>query len=524
MATHIRQRSSMSRVMQPLPLPPRGSDESSLFSRSTYDVRSGDVTLPPSPPLITWDPDSARSSPVEEKKPAPRLLSTTLAQNAPLIWRSPPEGKGGGRTARWPISTVLLVAASLCFVVVVFCALPSAPLRESTTFVSRLHTSSPKQACNPYAADGDLQVDFADPDRNRWQPRDPNCAAPPNLFARLRFLNERYQRETIAPTEFDWLRGKTVLLIGDSVSREHIENFCQLMGEDAEVIRPSHKWAPAPSRQRASSRLVLQDGRRGSRLSPRSGNAFRDAGRPRMCYIPHFDFLLLSVLHYGFSQDEHWALSQHPQYTAPGNLEHRIADVIRPLLANIRADGRPTAPDYIEFAPGTWDLARWAEQDVAAQRDSNEPLSPERLTWFRHRLTAVANRIQAAFPSAATKVYRTMYFPLDQDAEIDYFSDKTTSRSSSSNASTSGAPYFAHERVEQINSVIHSKAHHGSAESASSDMVYEAPGSGFRVSEFGNILKGYPPHQTDRLHGEPVPGGYLHANMLLYELQQAHAR
>lgn len=102
-------------------------------------------------------------------------------------------------------------------------------------------------------------------------------------------------------------------------------------------------------------------------------------------------------------------------------LERRISDVIKPLLSNIRADGRPSAPDYIEFAPGTWDLARWAEQDLAAQRDTNEPLSPDRLAWFRNRLAATGNRLQAAFPTATTKIWRTMYFPVDQEAEIDYF-------------------------------------------------------------------------------------------------------
>ena len=93
---------------------------------------------------------------------------------------------------------------------------------------------------------------------------------------------------------------------------------------------------------------------------------------------------LLSVLHYGFGQDEYWSTRQNPQYTAPEVLKRRIADVIKPLLSNIRADGRPNAPDYVEFAPGTWDLARWAEQDMAAQRNTNEPLSPDRLAWFRN--------------------------------------------------------------------------------------------------------------------------------------------
>ncbi|KAG0664654.1 hypothetical protein C6P46_001250 [Rhodotorula mucilaginosa] len=384
--THLRQRSSVSRLAQLPPVSPASSVEDSPPACATYDERTGDVTLPPSPPLMAWDLDASikKLNGGERKRPAPRLLSTTLAEKAPLMWRTPPKG-GAYVPAKSLRATLVLGVASLCLTIVILCALPSAnrPAQEPAGFVSRLYTAGSTPPCHPYAAEGELQVDLSDPDQNRWRPHDPKCQ-PPNLFARLRFLNERYQRETIAPTEFDWLRGKTVLLIGDAASREQVENFCALMGEDSEVIRPTHKWAPASGRSRTSSRAKVAEGQQANRLSPRSSNAYRDAGRPRMCYVPHFNLLLLSVLHYGFGQDEYWSTRQNPQYTAPEVLKRRIADVIKPLLSNIRADGRPNAPDYVEFAPGTWDLARWAEQDMAAQRNTNEPLSPDRLAWFRN--------------------------------------------------------------------------------------------------------------------------------------------
>ncbi|GAA5870798.1 hypothetical protein JCM3774_001680 [Rhodotorula dairenensis] len=503
--THLRQRSSVSRLARSLPHPSRTSSDD--------DLSLGDVTLPPSPPLMGWDLDNPAGTVSVAKKRAPKLLSTTLAEKAPLVWRTPP--KGYPATEPKSLATlVMLGVTSLGLIAVILSALPSAPTRGSADVFYAGDSSAP---CHPYSADGVLQVDLADPDRNRWHPRDPHCQAP-NLFARLRFLNERYQRETVPATEFDWLRGKTVLLIGDAASREQVENFCALMGEDPEVIRPEHKWAPSSGRARSTSRAAAARGQRGHRLSPRSGSAVRDAGRPRSCYIPHVDLLLLSVPHYGFSQDEYWATGRHPQFTAPAELEQRISDVIKPLVSNIRRDGRPTAPDYIEFAPGAWDLARWAEQDTAAQQDSDSPLAPDRLAWFRHRLGATANRIQSAFPNARTKIWRTMYFPLDQDAETDYFFDKTSPRSVPRNAT---APYFAYQRIDQINSILRSQA--STRVGSRSTTEYEAPGAGFRVSEFGNVLKGHPPHQTDRLHGEPIPGSYVWADMMLYELRQAFA-
>lgn len=176
----------------------------------------------------------------------------------------------------------------------------------------------------------------------------------------------------------------------------------------------------AEVKQRVPRRWPAEDVLRPSFRSPREYYT-RTWWRFFNTVDPNPRLQLLSVLHYGFGQDEYWSTRQNPQYTAPEVLERRISDVIKPLLSNIRADGRPNAPDYVEFAPGTWDLARWAEQDVAAQRNTNEPLSPDRLAWFRNRLAATGNRLQAAFLTASTKIWRTMYFPFDHKAEIDYF-------------------------------------------------------------------------------------------------------
>lgn len=94
--------------------------------------------------------------------------------------------------------------------------------------------------------------------------------------------------------------------------------------------------------------------------------------------------------------------------------------------------------------------------------------------------------------------------------------DKTSPRSLPSNAT---APYFSYRRIDQVNSILRSQA--STRVGATPTAEYEAPGSGFRVSEFGNVLKGYPPHQTDRLHGEPIPASYVWADIMLYELRHA---
>lgn len=132
---------------------------------------------------------------------------------------------------------------------------------------------------------------------------------------------------------------------------------------------------------------------------------------------------LVSVFHFGLDQEDYWRDSpmRMPQYESPGMFEHRLHDSIQPLVENIRADGRRTAPDYVEVSSGMWDLARWAEQDLAAGRSTTDELSKDRVTWYRFRVGQVMERVRSAFPQAKSHVWRTMHYPTDQVAEQDYF-------------------------------------------------------------------------------------------------------
>lgn len=159
-----------------------------------------------------------------------------------------------------------------------------------------------KSSCDPYSSFGTLQVDPNDADRNRWIPFDPTCQ-PPNYLAKLRDYT-LHPDSNVKASEFSWLYNKTALLIGDSISREHVENFCQLMGEESEVIRPNHRWAagPAPMRapikaQHSIERPHRLNGKRGYRV-------VRDASRPRVCYIPKFDFLVSSLPAITFTRND----------------------------------------------------------------------------------------------------------------------------------------------------------------------------------------------------------------------------
>lgn len=151
---------------------------------------------------------------------------------------------------------------------------------STTSIMNRIRSTAP--SCDPYSSFGSLNVDTSDPDKNQWVPFDPQCS-PPSFLSKLR--NED------TDTDFSWLNNRTALVIGDAISREHVENFCQLMGEESEVIRATHKWAQSPKPMRAATKAAHSVDRP-KRLDGRGYRVVRDASRPRLCYIPKYDFLV----------------------------------------------------------------------------------------------------------------------------------------------------------------------------------------------------------------------------------------
>ncbi|GAA5939395.1 uncharacterized protein JCM15063_004510 [Sporobolomyces koalae] len=515
LAPHIRRRSSAS-VSQSIASP--------FISHLTYDARTGEIALPPSPPLHAWDDKRSEKTGLG-LYPGPK--------QAPLsAWSSSaPKGKAFSLPRPW-YSALALGSITLTFIFLLSNMVPSASNSRATTLLARIRTGN-KASCEPYSAFGTLQVDPHDADRNRWVPFDRTCQ-PPNFLAKLRDF-ALHDSPRVDPSAFSWLHNKTALLIGDSISREHVENFCQLMGEESEVVRPNHRWAAGPSPMRAPVK-ASHSIERPQRLNSRGYRVVRDASRPRICYIPKLDFLLVSVFHFGLDQEDYWRESRMPQYSSPGMFEHRLVDQITPLINHIRADGRRSAPDYVEITSGTWDLARWAEQDVLAQKPTEQALSQDRLTWYRFRVGQMMDKVRTAFPDAKAKVWRTLHYPTDQVAEFDYFMDKINPRTTNGSRGATEPPSFSHNRIHQLDQAVRSLVLPSASSAASSavsthspsgltdDLESDVPHPEFRLNEWGTILKGHEAHQKDRLHGDPLPGGYLWGDIMLHELYQGVQR
>ncbi|KAM0791610.1 hypothetical protein ACM66B_006052 [Microbotryomycetes sp. NB124-2] len=488
---HLRRRSSTSGT-SPFIL------SSPFVQHGRYDDRTGEIALPPSPPLPVW----------KEK-------------NSLGLINADDNSKGFKKGRRFVGPVPWRPVFGLCAMVVSFVTLLSYLIPPTSQYapkqiINRIRVTN---QCEPFSSFGTLIVDPNEADKNQWVPFDPTCS-PPAFMAKLR--DDHVDMSTLSSIkrkqDFAWLRHKTALLIGDSVSREHVENFCQLMGEESQVIRPGHKYAVQDTPKRAATKAhhVVD---KPNRLNGRA--IVRDSARPRMCYIKEYDFLLVSVLHFGLDQEDFWRDRNMPQYTSPGHFEHRLTDIVQPMINSIRADGRPSAPDYVEVTSGAWDLARWAEQDVASGSETTTGLAQDRVTWYRFRVGQVLEKVRKAFPHAKARVWRTMHYPTDQLAEKDYFMDKI-SRTNATGAMEQ--PYFPHNRIYQLDQAVRTlmvSLTSNVAEQSSKAVVASAPYSDFRISEWGTIMKGHQAHHRDRLHGDPLPGGYVWSDIMLYELSRA---
>lgn len=120
-------------------------------------------------------------------------------------------------------------------------------------------------------------MDQIDPDETQWRPFDKTCE-PPQFFRKLRHGETK---------DMNWIHNRTVLLIGDTIEREHVEQFCKLMGRSAETVTEGNQWSGPPS---SFDRYSGRSGKFGRGRNSRKGA--KEGSLPRVCYIPEYNFVV----------------------------------------------------------------------------------------------------------------------------------------------------------------------------------------------------------------------------------------
>ncbi|ORY89411.1 hypothetical protein BCR35DRAFT_262402 [Leucosporidium creatinivorum] len=394
---------------------------------------------------------------------------------------------------------------------------------------------------NPYQEFGRIQADQAVPENNRWTPYDPTCS-PPELMKAL--------RSTIQPSMSDkplvlplpkqrpalneslplpWLQGRTVVLFGDHVERLHNKDFCRFAGGRFVTISADHPLSPPRFVNGIDEKL------------PGANQPNFDSSRPSVCYVEEYDFVLVSVFHFGLAnrpEFEREKLLLDPYFYPPVALDDRLSHILLPILRSLDR----THPDLIEFSSGFWDLRHFTALDEVANLDPFSDLTSDRLEWYASRLHQAFQDLGSAFPKTPLMwraLHHTPKFantPYSRVAALDNLSRMIvrdlnlakkreklevhgTSPSAGSKKSKSVKSFFkgaeGHEAfIDRVKGRIGKGGQKieqialGAEEANLKGMI--------RVDEWGSLMLGQQ-HLMNNVHTPPLPGGFIWGDLMLFE-------
>ncbi|BEJ15700.1 hypothetical protein CspHIS471_0503050 [Cutaneotrichosporon sp. HIS471] len=398
------------------------------------------------------------------------------------------------------------------------------------------------RTCNPYELPGMLVYDQDDPHANRWHPfagmreerADPEtetktdeCTQPapalaaafvraswdavrPSLSGNENALDPEFATAQEGPDGRPWedvefARNRTVVFLGDSISRYTTKYFCDMVGERVVELNWRHPWSP-PEIQKDGTSLNAME-RDDAKLDP-FGWHLLPPGNPvshtaHYCYAPGMDFLLIHLHSYGLDEEDFWI--SKPSYIPPYTFEERVQRLMVPYLDRIRAaTGRgPSAPELIYVNSGMWDVMRFSHEDLAAEKNITLSIGSNRLAWYRRRVREALTFVANEFPQASV-YWSATHYPI-KPSKGWFFSDVKKKQ----------RPDLKLIRLVEM---------HGAAVSAFEDTIDASPADRrvldrVGLARWGLAMEGQEEHQIDDLHPNFLPGGYLWADMALWDLR-----
>lgn len=222
---------------------------------------------------------------------------------------------------------------------------------------------------------------------NRWKPFRTEPACQPTNFMDLLHSHP-------ASAELDFLRDRTIVLMGDSVDRDHNDHVCGFIGGNLTFVNHDHPASPPPP----------------PGIAPGGGNA---QSRPYTCHLASHNLRIVSIFHYGFRQahqEGEWLLGSDHFYE-PSVPEDRFDLIARPLL---RALSGQAVPDLFSFTTGFWDImrqvfdddrtyAQLVERGTATEADMSRldawsELSEDRLDWYAAHFERFVKKVVETWP------------------------------------------------------------------------------------------------------------------------------
>jgi hypothetical protein len=234
------------------------------------------------------------------------------------------------RSFPYALGTVSLGA--LCSLTYV---LPLGLLPRSLTHILRFYPNlpfilshdTPATACqrNPYLSPGYLTSSHLDASLNLWNPFAPSCSTP-SLYPLLlsRDLSPRNS----------WLRGRTIVVWGNSVDRLRVLDFCEIVNGTYTIYPHTHPLSPPPTEPSYPTNWTVGIGI-----------------RSRSCWIAEMDFMIVQGFHFGFDETGLWRKSWRG-FDPPELFEDRWERGMVPFVRNL---GRNEV-DIVYVGHFEWDI------------------------------------------------------------------------------------------------------------------------------------------------------------------------
>ncbi|BGP22156.1 hypothetical protein JCM10295v2_001034 [Rhodotorula toruloides] len=442
-------------------------------------------------------------------------------------------------------------------------------------------------SCNPFKEPGRLEVDVRNKFKNIWRPFDEACPpsklmegvvnsveamkkAPRRGFHKQRGprrshdTSVRWQGDKDERGQFyPWLVNATIVLLGDSMERLHLSEFCDFVGGDLQHITPRHPASPPLYRKKLPT-LLDADGNESEESKRRKEERRKNEDewefdrvkswnitRPWVCDIKEYGATIVSSFHWGL-EDLEDAFESEDFFHGPSTFLQRFFHKDLPLIEKLAEHfDRPSIlqPTVIEVASGYWDLRQMTEEDFIQagitrpyptdDDRSFGPIGEEREARWRKHMVEVIKEIAKAFPGSQgvrdgpVISWRTMhhpkrnnYTPYSRVAPLDALARKTmhdlrvsSLATSPAFRSNSGSLVHSHLPPEALQEIERISRELGDADGT--DYGFDER---IRVDEVGKLLEGQENHFRDFLHPDALPGSYLWSDIILYEVKRAYYR
>ncbi|GAA5967814.1 hypothetical protein JCM11641_005776 [Rhodosporidiobolus odoratus] len=397
-------------------------------------------------------------------------------------------------------------------------------------------------ACNPFDSNGRLVVNTQDPTGNVWTPFDSRCK-PSNYMTAL-YRPPGDSSPMIPPKSLasnkngraflPWFMNRTVLLHGDSIDRFHLKDFCELVGGQLELVTPEHPACPPMWKDPNAD----ENRRKKEEAWEKRPSEGWELTNPWVCNIPEYGTTLVNVFTWGLQGAEEF-FEMERWYYPPATWTDRMDHITAPLLSGLAKHfDRPqiARPDLVILNSGYWDLRKYTEEDFVAAgfltrpypEDSPIPytnLSPARETiWEREARKAIKHAARTfrgrdgRAKNGPTILWRSLhhpprhnYAPFPRVFALDSLSRKVISDlRSSQTLSSSSSPSSLSGPSAPLSNLAEPE-----------EMEDLGLSHRLRIDEGGRLMLGQEHLFRDLLHPLPVPGSWIWADVMLYELKRA---